>query len=141
MEIKLDSNTAFYKPLSKKVGKARIGVFGVGYVKYWAQFDGLLADMQEKQAVFMSMVEQFDVEVVDFGMVDDAQSAYDLVPRLLGADLDLIFCDMLTYATSSTFGAIVKNIQVPLILVALQPDKALNYEQASTYKQLFNDDI
>ncbi len=141
MEIKLDSSTAFYKPLSKKVGKARIGVFGVGYVKYWAQFDGLLADMQEKQAVFMDMVEQFDVEVVDFGMVDDAQSAYDLVPRLLGADLDLIFCDMLTYATSSTFGAIVKNIQVPLILVALQPDKALNYEQASTYKQLFNDDI
>lgn len=142
MEIKLNSKTAAsYISLSRKNAKARIGVFGVGYFKYWAQFEGLLEDMQEKQRVFLDMVGQFDVEVVDFGMVDDARSAYDLVPKLQAADLDLVFCDMLTYATSSTFGAIAKNIQVPLVLVALQPDKALNYERASTYKQLFNDDI
>lgn len=119
----------------------RIGVFGVGYFKYWPQFDGLLDDLLEKQRVFIDKLGRNAVEVVDFGMVDDAQTAYELVPKLKAADLDLIFCDMLTYATSSTFGVIVKNIDVPMVLVALQPDKAMDYSRASTYMQLYNDDV
>ena len=119
----------------------RIGVFGVGYFKYWAQFEGLLDDLLEKQKVFIEKLNRNEVEVVDFGLVDDAESAYRLVPQLKAADLDLIFCDMLTYATSSTFGVVVKNIDVPIVLVALQPDKAMDYSQASTYMQLYNDDV
>ncbi|WP_073094355.1 L-fucose/L-arabinose isomerase family protein [Cyclobacterium lianum] len=121
--------------------KPRIGVFGVGYFKYWSQFEGLLEDLLKKQAVFLEKLHAHQVEVVDFGLVDDAQSAYALVPKLKSADLDLIFCDMLTYATSSTFGAIIKNMEVPIVLVALQPDKAMDYSRASTYMQLYNDDI
>ncbi|WP_247235684.1 L-fucose/L-arabinose isomerase family protein [Telluribacter sp. SYSU D00476] len=122
--------------------KARIGVFGVGYFKYWAQFDGLLDQLLQKQEVFLDKIRAgSDVEVVDFGLVDDATKAYELVPKLKGANLDLIFCDMLTYATSSTFGIIIKSIDTPIVLVALQPDKALDYAKASTYLQLYNDDI
>jgi L-arabinose isomerase len=120
---------------------ARIGVFGVGYYKYWEQFEGLLDDLLEKQAVFIKKLEKYQVEIIDFGLVDDVTKAYELVPRLKGANLDLIFCDMLTYATSSTFGIIIKSMEVPIVLVALQPDQALNYSQASTYQQLYNDDI
>jgi len=119
----------------------RIGVFGVGYAKYWEQFEGLYNQMLEKQEVFLKKVKMNLAEVVDFGMIDDVTSAYELLPRLKGANLDLIFCDMLTYATSSTFGIIIKSIDVPVVLVALQPDKALNYSKASTYQQLYNDDI
>jgi L-arabinose isomerase len=119
----------------------RIGVFGVGYVKYWAQFEGLYEQMLEKQEIFIDIVKKNEVEVIDFGMVDDVQSAYEVLPKLKAGNLDLVFCDMLTYATSSTFGIIVKSLDVPIVLVALQPDKALDYQQASTYKQLYNDDI
>jgi L-arabinose isomerase len=121
--------------------RPRIGVFGVGYFKYWAQFEGLLDDLLEKQKVFIEKLNRNEVEVVDFGLVDDAESAYKLVPQLKAADLDLIFCDMLTYATSSTFGVVIKNIDVPIVLVALQPDKAMDYSRASTYMQLYNDDV
>jgi L-arabinose isomerase len=48
---------------------------------------------------------------------------------------------MLTYATSSTFGTIIRSIDVPIVMVALQPDKAMDYAKASTYMQLYNDDI
>lgn len=119
----------------------RIGVFGVGYFKYWSQFDGLLEALLEKQQLLIEKIKRNQVEVVDFGLVDDAQTAYDLVPRLKAANLDLIFCDMLTYATSSTFGVIIKNIETPIVLVALQPDQAMDYSRASTYMQLYNDDI
>src|SRR5690606_37123001 len=120
---------------------ARIGVFGVGYFKYWEQFEGLRDELLQKQEELIRKVQQHAVEVIDFGMTDDATTAYEMVPRLLGAHLDLIFCDMLTYATSSTFGVIIKSIDVPIVLVALQPHKALNYEKASTHLQLYNDDI
>src|SRR5687768_11721131 len=112
----------------------RVGVFGVGYFKYWSQFPGLLEDMHTKQTVFLEKLALHAVEVVDFGLVDEVSKAYDLVPRLLGANLDLVFCDMLTYATSSTFGIIIKSINIPVVLVALQPDKALDYANASTYQ-------
>lgn len=125
----------------RKPLQANIGVFGVGYWKYWEQFDGLLDELHVKQKKFIDKLKVSEVHVVDFGMVDDAQSAYDLVPRLKSANLDLIFCDMVTYATSSTFGTIIRNIDVPMVMVALQSLKALDYTRASTHMQLANDDV
>lgn len=135
------SETSLPRIKRRQESVPRIGVFGVGYSKYWAQFEGLLDDLLEKQRVLIGKLNKNAVEVVDFGLVDDAQSAYELVPKLKAADLDLIFCDMLTYATSSTFGVIIKNIDVPIVLVALQPDEAMDYSRASTYMQLYNDDV
>ncbi len=125
----------------RKPLQANIGVFGVGYWKYWEQFEGLLEEMHNKQKKFIEKLKQSDVNVIDFGLVDDAQSAYALVPKLKAANLDLLFCDMVTYATSCTFGVIIRNIDVPLVMVALQPLRALDYLKASTYMQLCNDDI
>lgn len=126
----------------RKPTRPRIGVFGVGYYKYWSQFDGLLEDMLLKQAVFVQKIEnKAHAEVIDFGLIDDVFKAYELVPKLNAANLDLIFCDMVTYATSNTFGAIIRSINVPIVLVALQPDQAMDYSRASTYMQLYNDDI
>lgn len=130
-----------FKIKKRKKSTARVGVFGVGYFKYWAQFDGLYEALEAKQAVFVEMVKKNRVEVIDFGMVDSPQAAYELLPKLKVADLDLLFCDMLTYATSSTFGIIIKSLNIPIVLVALQPDAALDYGNASTYQQLYNDDI
>ena len=122
------------KPLT-----ARIGVFGVGHHTYWKQFEGLLDEMHRKLDQFVAKVTTCGVEVTNFGMVDDAPSAYSLLPKLKAADLDLIFCDMVTYATSSTWGILIRELDVPIVLVALQPRKALDYEKASTYMQLCND--
>lgn len=124
------------KPLT-----AKVGVFGVGHHTYWPQFDGLLDEMHRKLARFGEKVRACGVEVTDFGMVDDARSAYALRSRLQAASLDLIFCDMVTYATSATFGVIVRDLHVPIVLVALQPMKAMDYTRASTYMQLCNDDF
>jgi L-arabinose isomerase len=73
--------------------------------------------------------------------VDKAQGAYELLPRLQAADLDLVFCDMVTYATSSTWGVLVRNLNVPMVLVALQPMAAMDYPNGSTQMQLCNDDF
>jgi L-arabinose isomerase len=120
---------------------ARIGVFGVGYHVYWGQFPGLLDELMAKLDVLVERVRATGATVENFGMVDKAQDAYALVPRLKAADLDLIFCDMLTYATSASFGAIIRNVDVPIVLVALQPLAAMDYARATTHMQLANDDF
>jgi L-arabinose isomerase len=119
----------------------RVGVFGVGYEKYWDQFPGLLDDLLEKHRAIIKKIPDQNATIIDFGIVDNANKAYELVKLLVSANLDLIFCNMLTYATSGTFAIIIKSLDIPVILVALQPLKALDYSKASTYMQLLNDDI
>jgi L-arabinose isomerase len=59
----------------RKPLQANIGVFGVGYWKYWDQFDGLLDELITKQKKFIEKLMASDVHIIDFGMVDDAQGA------------------------------------------------------------------
>ncbi len=118
-----------------------IGIMGVGHHTYWAQFEGLLTEMQEKLSVFVNLVEQQAVHVHDFGISDCSTTAYELLPRLKAADLDLLFVDMLTYATSSTIAPIFRELRIPIVLVALQPMQAMDYTRATTRMQLLNDDI
>ncbi len=125
----------------RKPRTANVGVFGVGHYNYWPQFEGLLDEMHRKIAVLVDKVEAHEVAVANFGLVDDARKAYALLPKLKAAGLDLVFCDMVTYATSSTFGILVRELDVPIVLVALQPLRALDYSKASTYMQLANDDF
>ncbi|MBI4622592.1 MAG: L-fucose/L-arabinose isomerase family protein [Verrucomicrobia bacterium] len=125
----------------RKPRTARIGVFGVGYHVYWGQFPGLLDELTAKLEVLVQRVAATGVTVTNFGIVDKAQDAYALLPKLKAADLDLVFCDMVTYATSATFGAIIRGLDVPIVLVALQPLAALDYARATTHMQLANDDF
>jgi L-arabinose isomerase len=120
---------------------ANVGLFGVGHHAYWDQFEGLRDELLGKLEVLVRRVRAREVQATNFGLIDNAQGAYALLPRLKAANLDLIFCDMVTYATSSTFGVLVRELDVPMVLVALQPRKALDYSQASTHMQLANDDF
>ncbi|MEL7587302.1 MAG: L-fucose/L-arabinose isomerase family protein [Prolixibacteraceae bacterium] len=129
------------EPDRERKDSPRIGVFGVGYDKYWEQFPGLYEELMAKHRTFIQKVVGHESTIIDFGMVDSPAKAYQVVTQLQAANLDLIFCNMLTYATSGTFGAIIRTIAVPVIMVALQPMKALDYSNASTYMQLMNDDI
>lgn len=124
------------KPLT-----ARVGLIGVGHHTYWEQFDGLLEEMHRKIRFVETQIESNDVSVTNFGMIDSAQSAWEAVPRIKAADIDLLFIDMATYATSSTFGVLCREINVPFVLIALQPLKAMDYPNGSTYMQLCNDDF
>ena len=125
----------------RKPRTARVGIFGVGHHTYWNQFPGLHGEMLGKIDVLVRKVAATGVTVANFGLVDRAQSAYALVPKLKAADLDLIFCDMVTYATSATFAVIIRSLDVPIVLVALQPLAAMDYARATTHMQLANDDF
>lgn len=124
------------KPLA-----ARVGVVAVGHEAYWQQFPGLRDELMAKVDLLDRKLQQHQVTVQTFGMIDSAEPAYEAVPHIKAADLDLLLIDMVTYATSSTFGVLLRELDVPMVLVALQPLSAMDYEHGSTYMQLCNDDL
>ncbi len=125
----------------KKERSARIGIFAVAHATYWAQFPGLYENIMGYHKVLVDRLAGYGVEVVDFGMVDTSEASFDAARRMAGAGLDLLFCNMVTYATSSVFAPIMRDSNVPVILTALQPRKAMDYRIASTFMQLENDNI
>lgn len=131
-KIDYGSNEATTRP--------KIGVVGVGHHTYWNQFPELLDEMHKKLDLFIGKIPH-DVNVFDFGMIDDAEKAYKAVEVMSASNLDLLFCDMVTYATSGTFAIIMRNLNIPIVLVALQPLQGLDYSKASTFMQLMNDDV
>lgn len=120
---------------------ARIGLLAVGHHTYWPQFEGLLEEMHRKVGVLRERLRGHGVEVVDFGLVDDAHSAWAAVPGVKGEDIDMLVIDMATYATSSAFAPICREVNVPMVLVALQPLDAMDYPNGTTFMQLCNDDF
>lgn len=120
---------------------ARIAVLSVGHHTYWAQFPGLKEELQTKTDVFLQKLEPHSVEVRDFGLSDYTDSAYAIAPQIQAFDPDLLFIDLVTYATSSTFAAVLRTVTCPVVLVALQPLHAMDYAHGTTYMQLCNDDL
>lgn len=120
---------------------ARVGIFAVGHNTYWNQFEGLYETLMGYHQKFSQLVANNPVEVIDYGMVDDGEKAVQAVKKMAEDHLDILFCNMVTYATSTTFAPIVRNAGIPIVLVGLQPRSALDYSQANTRMQLENDSI
>ncbi|MDX1286129.1 MAG: hypothetical protein R3182_14000, partial [Draconibacterium sp.] len=82
--------------MQRKESPAKIGVFGVGYELYWNQFPGLFDELMEKHQILISKIPAENIEIVDFGMIDSPSKAYQVVKEMQAANLDLVFCNMLT---------------------------------------------
>ena len=124
-----------------KKRSARIGIFGVAHPVYWPQFPGLEETLMGFHAELKNQILKNDVEIIDFGMIDTSEKAYETLKEMRSAHLDVVFCNMLTYATSSVFAPIMRDINVPVVLIALQPLRHLDYSTANTRRQLENDNI
>ena len=61
---------------------ADVGLLAVGHHTYRAQFPGLLDEMHRKIGVLAGRLEAHGVEVKNFGLVDDAQSAWGALPTV-----------------------------------------------------------
>ena len=120
----------------KKERTARIGIFAVAHNTYFGQFEGLYENLMGYHKDFQNIVEENGVEVLDFGMIDTSEKAYAAAEKMQAANVDLLMCNMITYATSSVFAPIIREVNRPMILVALQPRSALDYTKANTFMQL-----
>ena len=64
------------KPLT-----AKICTFCVGHKKYWSQFEGLKETLLDYHSDFTNKLDAYNVEVVDFGMVDSSELSYEIAEK------------------------------------------------------------
>lgn len=122
----------------RKVHQARVGVFAIGLQAYWAQFLGLKERLEAYEREVESRLHEFGVCLVSAGLVDTAEAAVEAGREFAGGDLDLIICHAATYATSSQVLPVVQRARVPVLVLNLQPTKALDYEKTDTGEWLAN---
>jgi L-arabinose isomerase len=108
--------------------KMKAGLFGIGLAAYWPQFKGLKQRLEGYVKVVERRLKRPGVEVVNLGMVDSPEKAMEAGHRFREEDVDLIFLYVTTYALSSTVLPAVQRAKVPVIVLNLQPEAAMDYE-------------
>jgi L-arabinose isomerase len=116
----------------------KVGIFGIGLAAYWPQFDGLRERLEAYQREIEARLETFGAEVVSAGLVDSAPAAREAGETLAAARPDLLLLYAATYATSSQVLPTIQAVGAPLVILNLQPTRALDYEAMTTAEWLAN---
>jgi L-arabinose isomerase len=106
----------------------RVGLCGIGLDAYWPQFEGLHARLEGYVRQVGERLEKAGAVVEHLGMVDTPQRGRAAGHACRRADVDLLVVYVTTYALSSTVLPMVQRAQIPVLVLNLQPDAAIDYE-------------
>ncbi|MDD6884225.1 MAG: L-fucose/L-arabinose isomerase family protein [Eubacteriales bacterium] len=121
-----------YKPV--------IAIVPLGHYIYFEQFEGLYEELNKKSAEFAAYFED-TAEILITDYVDTVPKAFETVRSLKKQDVDGIFMLLTTYLPSAVAAPFANYLDVPQILVGIQPLPHLDYKKCTTFMQLVNDDI
>jgi L-arabinose isomerase len=116
---------------------ARVGVFAIGLETYWSQFPELKERLERYREEVEEQIGRWS-DVVSAGLVDTPERANAAGERFASEGVDLIFCHAATYATSSQVLPAVQRANVPVVVLNLQPNSSLDYENTDTGEWLAN---
>ncbi len=107
----------------------KIGLFGIGLDTYWNQFEGLLDRLIGYQLEVSERMEGMGIQLINAGMVDNPFKANEAADLFQRENVDALFLFISTYALSQNVLPIVQKVKVPLIVLNLQPEKAIDYKK------------
>src|SRR5690348_10106665 len=99
----------------------------MGLEAYWRQFPGFEDRLKGDVARVARRLEQPGIEVIDLGFVDTAARSREAGHQCRRDDIDVLFLYLTTYALSDTVLPLVMRAGVPVIVLNLQPEPAINY--------------
>jgi L-arabinose isomerase len=122
-------------PGNNNLIKLKVGIFGIGLEAYWEQFEGLEKRLTGYVEAVSKKLQSYDTEIVNLGLIDTPEKAFEAGSRFRREDVDLIFLYVTTYALSSTVLPVVKRAKVPVIVLNLAPAAAIDY---TAFNQMTN---
>ena len=106
----------------------RIGLFGIGLREYWSQFPGLEARLHGYIDTVAEKLGAYPgTEVVNLGMVDNADTAFAAGSRCRREEVDILFLYVTTYALSGTVLPVVRGAGTQVIVLNLAPEAHIDY--------------
>jgi L-arabinose isomerase len=121
--------------LPAKTFPVRVGLFGIGLEAYWPQFPGLKNRLSGYVREVGRRLARPGVEVVNLGLIDNPEKALAAGHEFRRQDVDIVFLYVTTYALSSTVLPVVQRAKVPVIILNLAPEAAIDY---AAFHQLKN---
>lgn len=109
------------------LGTFKIGLFGIGLDTYWPQFEGLKKRLEGYLEVVADQLRTLNPLVVNAGLIDNTDKAFEAGRLFSTEDVDIIFLYVSTYALSSTVLPVVQRAKVPVIILNLSPEPAIDY--------------
>jgi L-arabinose isomerase len=106
----------------------KIGLFGIGLDTYWPQFEGLKERLEGYLKVVENNISAIHNGVVNLGLIDNPESAFEAGRTFRKEDVDIIFLYVSTYALSSTVLPVVQRAKVPVIILNLAPEASIDYK-------------
>lgn len=106
----------------------KIGLFGIGLDTYWEQFEGLKERLEGYLKVIEDHICTLHNSVINLGLIDNPESAFEAGIRFRKEDVDIIFLYVSTYALSSTVLPVVQRAKVPVIILNLSPEASIDYK-------------
>ena len=106
----------------------RVGLCGIGLDTYWPQFAGLRQRLEGYVAQVEARFARPGLEVVNLGLVDSAERSLDAGRQCRREDIDVLFLYVTTYALSNTVLPLVQRAGVPVVVLNLQPEAAIDYK-------------
>jgi L-arabinose isomerase len=106
----------------------RVGLCGIGLDAYWSQFAGLEQRLQGYVGQVGARLTRPGVEVVNLGLVDTPARSSDAGHQCRREDIDVLFLYVTTYALSNTVLPLVQRAGVPVVVLNLQPEAAIDYK-------------
>jgi L-arabinose isomerase len=120
--------------MQKNAYTLKVGLFGIGLETYWEQFPGLKQKLESYITVVSTRISEFGEEMINLGLIDTVDKAIDAGHVFKKADVDIIFLYVSTYALSATVLPVVQRAKVPVIILNLSPDAAINYAEFNALK-------
>jgi L-arabinose isomerase len=105
----------------------RVGLCGIGLDAYWPQFAGLEERLKGYVAQIAARLARPGVEVVNLGLVDTPVRSREAGHQCRREDIDVLFLYVTTYALSNTVLPLVQRAGVPVVVLNLQPEAAIDY--------------
>ena len=96
--------------------KAKIGVFAIALGAYLPQFPTLVPEFEAQYADFKKTNIPESVEIIDGGICTTKELSQAAGDKFRAADVDLVICQLLTYATSYNMLPAVRDVNVPVVL-------------------------
>jgi L-arabinose isomerase len=105
----------------------RVALCGIGIQAYWEQFRALRPELEGYLRTVATRLSRPGIELLELGLVDTPSGAREAGHQCRRADVDLLFIYVTTYALSSTVLPLVQRAGVPVIVLNLQPQAAIDY--------------
>jgi L-arabinose isomerase len=106
----------------------RAGLCGIGLEAYWSQFPGLKPQLESFVRQVGARLFRPGVQLVELGLIDSPGRAQQAGRECRRSDIDVLFVYVTTYALSNCVLPLVQRAGVPVVILNLQPQAAMDYE-------------